>query len=258
METASVFEIDTASKNIVRVFDTNSAWTKVVHLSPEDKKLYASNWSGNNVTEIDLETGQVLRQIPTVATPRGIYVTRENILYVAGFKNGEIQKIDLETGRGEVIFRNGGAMRHIAADEEKEILYVSDMAHYSIWKVSMSNDTVEKFTQTEYNPNTIALSPDKRILFVSCRGLNAAGDNYYLPGPEWGSVLLFNTDTGQMLDAIVAGNQPTGLDVSPDGKTLVFSNFLDGSVELFKIPSFRELEQGGGGLAPYYKQYLGK
>ena len=31
------------------------------------------------------------------------------------------------------------------------------------------------------------------------------------------------------------GNQPTGLDVSPDGSLLCFSNFQDANIELYKI-----------------------
>ena len=46
------------------------------------------------------------------------------------------------------------------------------------------------------------------MLYVSNRGRN--GSNYYLPGPEWGSVLAIDTRTGRILDAIVGGNQPTG------------------------------------------------
>lgn len=259
METAKVFEIDSESKGILRILDTRSAWTKGLYLSPDGKTIFASNWSGDDISEIDLEEGKALRRIPTVDTPRGIYVTGDNsALYVAGFGSGELEKIDLKTGVGKVIFKSGGAIRHIAADEEKEVLYVSDMAQAVIWQVSLKNDEVRKFADTDYNPNTIKLSPDKKILFVSCRGINASADNYYIPGPEWGSVLIFDTETGKMLDAIVAGNQPTGLDISPDGRLLVFSDFLDSKLEVFEVPPYEVLKQGNGGRSRIYKEELRK
>lgn len=259
METAKVFEIDATSKEILRTFDTESAWTKELALSSDGKTLFASNWSGDDVSEIDLQKGILLRRIPTVDTPRGIYVTEDgSFLYVAGFGRGEIEKIDLKTGTSKVIFKSKGAMRHIIADEEKEVLYVSDMGKNTIWQVSLKNDEVKKFADTDYNPNTIKLSPDKKILFVSCRGINASADNYYIPGPEWGSVLLFDTETGEMLDAIVGGNQPTALDVSSDGKLLVFSDFLDNRLEVFEVPSYDVLVQGEGGRSQVYKQELRK
>ena len=32
------------------------------------------------------------------------------------------------------------------------------------------------------------------------------GSNYYLPRPEWGSVVLLDTGSGLMVDAVVGGN----------------------------------------------------
>lgn len=259
METAKVFEISVKSKDVLRVFDTKSAWTKVLELSADGKTIFASNWSGNDVSEIDLQTGKLLRRVPTVKTPRGLFATKDgNYLYVAGFDSGEIQKIDLKAGKGTVIYKSYGAMRHFAADEEKGILFVSDMGKNVIWQVSLENNQVQKFAETDMNPNTIALSSDKKVLFVSCRGKNYSATNYSIPGPEWGSVLLFDAENGKMLDAIVGGNQPTALAVSPDGKLLVFSDFLDARLEIFEIPSYELLKEGKGGRSQIYKGELKK
>ncbi len=258
METARVYEIDAKTKKILRTFDTKSAWTKVVALSHDGKSLYAANWSGNDVSIINLENGTVSR-IPTVKTPRGLYATRDNkTLYVAGFGAGEIEKIDLKSKKGIVIYKSGGAMRHLAVDEDRGVMYVSDMGRNAIFEVDLANDSVKKFADTDYDPNTIALSPDKKILYVSCRGRNAANDNYYIPGPEWGSVLLFDTKNGKMLDAIVAGNQPTALGVSDDGSLMATSDFLDSRIELFSVPPYEVLRAGNGGRSAVYRQELWK
>jgi DNA-binding beta-propeller fold protein YncE len=100
----------------------------------------------------------VLYKIPTVSTPRGIYVTKDgNTLYVAGFGNGEIQKINLKTKTSSVLYKSGGAMRHIIGDEEKGVLYFSDMGKNKIFSVDMKTDEVKEFAKTDANPNTIAL-----------------------------------------------------------------------------------------------------
>ncbi len=49
------------------------------------------------------------------------------------------------------------------------------------------------------------------------------------------------------LDAVVGGNQTTGLDISPDGTRLAFSDFLDSRVSVYEIPPYERLESGGGG-----------
>jgi DNA-binding beta-propeller fold protein YncE len=199
----------------------------------------------------------VRRLLPTVATPRGLYPTPDGKrLYVAGFARGELAWIDLATGRSTVLLRTGGAMRHLVGDPAHGRLYADDMATNQAFMVDMRSNTVRTLAATGHTPNTIDLSPDGRVLYISNRGRN--GSNYYLPGPEWGSVLALDTRTGRILDAIVGGNQPTGLDVSPDGRTLAYSDFLDDRMTLYTIPPFPTLVSGHGGRARTYLADLPK
>ena len=57
------------------------------------------------------------------------------------------------------------------------------------------------------------------------------------PGPEWGTVAVIDTASGAYLDALIGGNQPTGLDVSSDGTMLVYSDFLDNRVTVYRLDS---------------------
>jgi DNA-binding beta-propeller fold protein YncE len=258
METAKVYEIDTKTRRVLRTFKTESAWSKVVELSKDEKTLFVSNWSGNDISEIDLESGKLRRRLPTVKTPRGLYATVDGrYLYVAGFGRGEIDLIDLSNGKGKIIFNRGCAVRHLAGDERRGILFASDLGKDCIWKVNLKTNKTEKFARTDRKPNTIDLSPDGKVLFVSCRGANNP-KSYYLPGPEWGSVVVIDTTNGKMLDAIVGGNKCTALDVSPDGKFLVFSDFLDNRLRLYAIPSYEVLVKGGGGRAISHLRDLSK
>jgi DNA-binding beta-propeller fold protein YncE len=246
METARVYEIDAATREVLRTFDTESAWTKMMELF--DGMLYASNWSGDDVSEIDLATGETVRRLPTVDTPRGMHVTADGAyLYVAGFGGGDIDKVSLADGSRTTVYSEGVAVRHFACDEEAGLLYASDMGTDEILVVDLTTDEVRTLCETDEKPNTIDISPDGRVLFVSCRGENNAA-SYYLPGPEWGSILLIDTASGEPLDAIVGGNQPTALDVSDDGTQLVFSDFLDDRLRLYEIPSYETLADGDGGL----------
>ena len=90
---------------------------------------------------------------------------------MAGFKNGEIQRIDLATGKGTVIFKKaGGSMRHMVADEQRGVLYVDDLTTNAVWVLDLATEKVTKLADTDQRPNTIALSPDRKVLYVSCRG----------------------------------------------------------------------------------------
>jgi YVTN family beta-propeller protein len=258
METAKCFEIDVATRKVVREFDTGSAWTKWVELSPDEGTLYASNWSGDDVSIIDLSTGELVSRIRVSNTPRGMYATEDGKhLYVAGFDSGHLERIDLATGAVTKLFAEGGALRHIVADEASGRLFISDMADDLIWVHDIAAGTTTKFVDTDEKPNTIDLTPDGRMLFVSCRGENNP-KSYYIPGPEWGSILVFDTSNGRPLDALIAGNQPTALDVSDDGKLLIFSDFLDNRLRVYEIPPYEVFAAGGGGRFEAHKAEIKK
>lgn len=247
MQTASVYEIDTATRKVKRQLFTSGSWSKVMALSPDEQTLFVANWVSDDVSQIDLVSGEEVRRFPTVDTPRGLYVTPNGKrLYVAGFESGEIQRFDLRTLKSKVLLRTGGAMRHLVADPVRGLLYADDMAQDKVFVVDLATGKARLLARTDNTPNTIDLSPDGRVLYVSNRGRNNP-TSYYLPGPEWGSVLAIDTDTGKPLDAIIGGNQTTGLDVSGDGRYLAFSDFLDNRVTIFAIPDVEVLLSGGGG-----------
>ncbi|TLM79461.1 MAG: hypothetical protein FDZ70_03035 [Actinobacteria bacterium] len=257
METAKVFEVDVKTRKVLREFKTGSPknWTKVIELSPDEKTLYASNWSGDSVSIFDLKTGTLTDEIAVAKTPRGLYAADDGMtLWVASFDTGILERVDLESGARETVFKStGGALRHFVADEKSRRLFTSDMGRDCVWVTDLDTGETKKFVDTDEKPNTIDLSPDAKVLFVSCRGEN--GSNYYVPGPEWGSILLLDAATGKPLDAIIGGDQCTALDVSDDGKTLVFSDFLDNRLRVYDVPGYAVLAKGGGGR---YQAHLGE
>ena len=147
-------------------------------------------------------------------------------------------------------------MRHLVGDVEDGLLYADDMATDDVYVLNLRSGKASKLADTDNTPNTIDLTPNGRVLYVSNRGAN--GENYNLPGPEWGSVLAIDTATGKVLDAIVGGNQTTGLDVSPDGLLLAFSDFLDNRVSVYAVPEYEVLASGGGGRAVAHLAELDK
>lgn len=313
MQTATVYEIDVSAKRVLRVLKTGGNWTKTVELSPDERTLYAANWVSDDISVIDLASGAVTAKIPTVDTPRGLIVANDGrSLFVAGFENGEIARIDLtlsgvpatspastvqttiasstsapapsspvptssvptppvpttavsttspkastksSAGTTSVLFQTGGAMRHLALDRVKNILYADDMGRDSVYVVDLASNTTRTMAATDSHPNTIDLSPDGKYLYVSNRGHNSEkGYNQF--GPDFGSVIVFDTSTGAAVDAIVGGNQTTGLDVSPDGTLLAFTDFQDARVQLYAIPSADVLAKSSGQRVKSYKKEL--
>ena len=245
-ETASVFEIDRASLRVGRQLRTDSKASKVIALSPDGSRIYVANWSGHNVSEFDARSGKRLRNLPVDGIPRGLFVTDDQrSLYVASFSPGRLYKIDLATGATKTVYAGGRAIRHIVGDRSSNTLYVSDLGNSHLYKVNMATDDVRVLATANPKTNTIDLSPDGRVLFASNRGRNNPVSFLY-PGPEWGSIEAFDTITGQRLDTVIAGNQTTGLSVSPDGHLLAVSDFLDNRINVYRLADSKTMLHGGG------------
>ncbi len=206
-ETADVYEVNRARRKLLRVLETGSEESKVIELSPDGKTLWVANWSGNEVTEFDLASGKRRRGLETPGIPRGLYATHDGKeLWVAGFEPGRLWRFDLDTGARATIFDKGHSMRHLVADEDDERLYISDLGDAKVYVADMLTGDTKVLAEVDPKPNTIDLTPDGKVLFVSCRGTNNP-ETYLNVGPEWGTVLAIDAHSGRKLDAMVTGNQ---------------------------------------------------
>ncbi len=234
METGLVYEIDARTRTLVRTLNAHGKWSKVLAVSANGQHLFVSNWLGHDISDLDLATGELVRKLPAVATPRGLYPTRDGRwLFVAGFEHGELGRIDLARGKLEVLFQSNGSLRHLVADEARGLLFISDMARARIWTFDLKTHRARTLAKTDRNPNTIALSGDGSLLFVSCRGRNGPG-GYLTVGKENGAVLVIDAHSGELRARLAAGKQPTALAVSPDGRRLVFSDFREDRLEVYE------------------------
>jgi len=237
LESSLVYEIDAEAKSVRRVLPAYGEWPKILELSPDESMLYVSNWTSGNIAEIDLSSGALARDLPGTVVPRGLYATRDHsAVYVAGFGSGELLRIDRSSGESEVLFSEVASLRHIVADEERGRLYISDLKNARILVHDIKAGTTSPLAAVHPKPNTIRLSPDGRLLFVSSRGPNNP-ENWLDPGPAWGAISVIDAETGALLDLAVAGNQPTGMDLSVDGTKLVTSDFIDNRIRVYAVPA---------------------
>ncbi|MFP4385004.1 MAG: YncE family protein [Spirochaetia bacterium] len=237
MTTGRIHIIDTRDYSLKRSISSGGKWTKVISPAPSGDMVYVSNWISRDVSEIDGETGKVLRIFPVSGIPRGMAVTEDgDYLYVCIYDTGMVEKINLETGESGILPFGPGAKRHIVLDHRKKTGYVSDMYHGTVTAFSLANGRKLGEVKVGANLNTIALSEDGKFLFASVRGRNNP-ESYLKKGPEFGKVTVLETDPLRIIDWTWGRNQPTGLDISPDNKYMVFSDFLDDNLEIYSIQS---------------------
>jgi len=236
MSTNSIHVIDMKDFTYKLTIPSQGVWTKIIAFSIDHKLAFASNWESNDISVIDVEQYKVIKKIKTSGIPRGMAATADNkFLYVCIFSSGEMQKIDLASLKiVKTLKFPKGAKRHIILDKKKNLFYVSDMYRGSIYVISPATDTVVKEIPVDYKLNTAKMTPDGKYIFVSSRGPNNS-KSYLLKGPVFGKVFVIDTSNFEIKEWIWGRNQPTGLDISPDGKFMVFTNFLNDELELYKI-----------------------
>ncbi len=235
MATANIYEYTYPGFEYKRTIPTTGNWSKFIAFSSEKQLLAVSNWVSNDVSIIDYKTGNCIKKISTGAAPRGLYFIEGGKTIISlSFDDGFIEKFDVETGKQLAVIKVAdGAMRHIVLNSDNTKAYVSDMYHRLVYEVNLETFKITGKTQVFNNPNTIKLYND-RWLFVSSRGPNNKED-YTKRSPENGKIQVIDTQTMEVVISFEGGNQPTGLDISPDGKYLCFSNFQDQNIELYEI-----------------------
>ncbi|KYG68166.1 hypothetical protein AZI87_02580 [Bdellovibrio bacteriovorus] len=93
------------------------------------------------------------------------------------------------------------------------------------------------------HPNTIVLDPlENRYLFVSSRTTSYKDDSKVDPKIK-GKIDIIDTRNGKIVFTLVGGAQPTALEVSPDGSTLISAGLKDDKVYFYDISKIISLYQ---------------
>lgn len=91
------------------------------------------------------------------------------------------------------------------------------------------------------HPNTIVLDPIRnRYLYVSHR--TTSNRDYTIVDPTiMGKIDIIDLEKDTLVYSLVGGSQPTALDVSRDGKTLISSGFMNDKLYFFDISKLLEI-----------------
>ncbi|TFG63278.1 MAG: hypothetical protein E4H36_06020 [Spirochaetales bacterium] len=236
MTTDRIHVIDLETFTYKTSFYTGGSWSKVITISGDETLAFVSNWLSETVSIFDAPAKKLIAVVKVPGTPRGMSVTPDNkFLYVCNYAYGTVDKISLSEYRVlKSIQAGAGAKRHSVMDLTTGRIFLSDMARGSIVILDTETDTIVREKFLDEKLNTIKLSTDGRFLFVSSRGPNNP-ENYVLRGPRFGKVYVLDAESLEIIDWVWGMNQPTGLGISPDGKILAFTDFLDNQIEVYRL-----------------------
>jgi DNA-binding beta-propeller fold protein YncE len=229
-----IFDLDTLVYKMS--LNTGGIFPKVIVQSPDGSLTIVSNWISRDLSVFDSDSKELLRKIPVGGTPRGMAFSPDgSLLYTAIFDEPVVAVVDMAQNKVIRRFRfheGAGAARHVIYRDGK--LFVSDMMAGTVNILNASTGTLLHSRRVGSNINTIIISPNGRYIFASSRGRNNPED-YTKPGPDFGAVYMLNAEDLSLVERVWGRNQPTGLDISPDGTLLVFTDFLDANLEVYRL-----------------------
>ncbi|MFW5862858.1 MAG: YncE family protein [Spirochaetota bacterium] len=243
MNTGALHVFDSKSLEYKKTVQTKGIWGKVLLYDQGRKRVYFSNWESKDISVIDADKYEELIRLPAKGVPRGMVLSEDgSYLYVCQYGRdnavdcrGRMVKISLENNKIVSFFGTTGAKRHAVPLYKKGLLFVSDMSRDEVVPYRFDDERFLGAIGVYYHPNTIVLSPDRKMLYVSCRGKNNP-KSYLLKGYDLGRIYVIDTVKLKVVEYWKGGNQPTGLDVSPDGRFVVFSDFLDDAIRVYRRP----------------------
>jgi YVTN family beta-propeller protein len=116
--------VDTASRGVIRTYDTKGKTSHMVTFGPNAGWAYVSNAGSGNVSAINLKTAQV-KLIPTGTRPEGSVLSKDGReLYVCNRESNYISVIDTAKNMQVAIIKTGkGPVRIAITPDGKQLVY---------------------------------------------------------------------------------------------------------------------------------------
>lgn len=214
-----------------------------VAVSPDGERLLAANYQNDTVSLVDLETKRVIAEldlrpgkinpeqkgVPGGEYPYGIVFAGNEKAYVSSLRDREIVILNLKpaltvTSRikthgqpGKLIVNRAGTLLFAAADNSDSVVIVDTAKDRVVAEIKTTAPTGTLANSDGFkgsNPNSLALSPDEKTLYVTNGGTNSVAV----------IALDKDPDESRVVGLVPTGWYPTSVSVSKSGATLYVVN----------------------------------
>lgn len=247
MELSYIVVCNTGSDSISRI-DTYNLKVENLYLSVGDtpfgphglilynNNVIAANNYNNSISLIDILSFKEIDNIYIGAHPNNISIA-ENMVYVTCGESNSVIVYDLSNNRINYKIPTGRFPHDIILYEEQNMIFVSNMGEESISVIDIEKNKEIKRISVENTPLKIAVSNDRRYLYV-CMS--------YLGYDQNGYVGIVSLDNLQLIAKIMVGYSP--VDIFEENGYLYVSNLCEGSISIVNLHTMKEesrIEVGG-------------
>ena len=218
-----------------------------IAVSPS-KKLAAITNNGQSVQTIqlvDIEHEVILDSVTIGKSWLGLtFSDDEKFLYASGGNDNMIIRYSVSKNHLAVYdtIRIGNpwpvkiSVAGLALDDLKNRLYVVTKENNSLYVIDIQSKKVVSQHPLGGEGYTCILSPDHKILYISCWGCD--------------KVLLFDTDQQKMTGSVTVGDNPNDLCITANGNYLFVANANDNSVSVIDTRQKKVIETLNSALYP--------
>lgn len=239
MELSYIVVCNTGSDSISRI-DTYNLKVDNLYLSvgdtpfgPHGLVLYKNNVivANNYNNSISLIDGLSFKEIDNIyigAHPNDISIA-DNMIYVTCGESDSVIAYDLANKTINYEIPTGRFPHDIISYQEQNMLFVSNMGEDSISVIDVVKNKEIKRILVENTPLKIAVSNDRRYLYVCMSYLGYDQDGY---------IGIISLDNLQLIEKIKVGYSP--VDLFEDNGYLYISNFCGGSISIVNLSTMKE------------------
>jgi YVTN family beta-propeller protein len=197
--TRNVLIVNVVAGVVRRAITTGEAGSHMVGVTADGRRAYTGNIGSSNVSELDLETGQVTRRFAVPAQPEAINVTPDGKeVWVGSNTTGVVSVVDLATGGVSAAAEGFGWPYRVLFTPDSRTVLLPDLRREELRFVERaSKREVARLSFAGGGPQGIAITPDGRFVFQSLS--------------REGRVAIIDAAGRKVLGYLAAGETPDGV-----------------------------------------------
>jgi DNA-binding beta-propeller fold protein YncE len=215
----------------------------LIGITADGNTLVVANHETDSITSVNVTTGTILQEfdlrpgiinpaqtgVPGGEFPYGIAVKGSNTVYVSSVRDREIDVLNLSKGTltlttripvdgnpEKMVLNRAQSKLFVVANNSDELIIINTTTNAVVGHVNTSAPWGvlgwENGVPKGSNPNSVALSPDETVAYVTNGGTNSV------------AVISLGSWRPTVIGLIPTGWYPNSVSVSPDGSTLYVVN----------------------------------
>ncbi len=205
---------------------------KVISASPKNDFVFVANWHDNTVSVIDIRSDspkdwKVIENLRTGAVPRGNIVSADGKTFFLGHMGSTtLARYSISATKNpsfelDTLLKVGRTPRHLVF--QSPFLFATLSSPEKLIKIDVEQNKIVQETTTDDDPRTVAFSPDKQLLFVTCYAEE--------------TLQVFRAHDLQLLGSWESKGKPVGVSVLQKGHIYEawVCNYTASNIKIFKL-----------------------